>query len=256
MRYRTVLWIGNRDANEVRDAYETAEQCSFQLAYRPSLASAVDRPASDVDMIIVAAGDRAEISQSHLGELNRRHPSAKRMLLRSPLCSGVRLEGDSFFGDHRHNWLEAAEVLQQIIGSESAAPRSANCVAVIASNFGSAETLLQVAENAGCSAFWCRSESTLAVRGVDTVWWDDSFAIPTDAAGWTKRMTAMAACTNCKNTLAHVDHQRSPIDASSAGQRSRSRSRLTKPFPLELLSESLGSASNAKPTEHRLPEAA
>ncbi|KAA1258499.1 hypothetical protein LF1_10190 [Rubripirellula obstinata] len=245
LNYRTVLWIGDREANEVRGAYETAELCSSQLAYRPSLASAIDRPASDVDLMIVAASDRTPLSDASLTELNRRHPSAMRLLLQSPLCTGVHIAGDEFFGAQRHNWIEGTDVLRRMLSREDSPIQNSNCVAVIASNFSAAETLLQVAEDSGCSAFWCRSEGTLAIRGVDTVWWDDSYAVPTDTVGWTKRIEAMNACATsgtASQKIAHTwitnrVHWLQVHQAREAGVGLV----LTKPFPLELLSDSLGS---------------
>jgi hypothetical protein len=253
--YRTVLWIGDREANEVRGAYETAELCSSQIAYRPSLASAVDRPASDVDLVIVAAGDRRPLCCQSLNELKRRHPSAAKLLLQSPLCTAVSIEGDDFFGHDRHNWIEGTDVLRRMLHSDSRQTSTPRCIAVIASNFSAAEVLLQVAEDAGCSAFWCRNEGTLAIRGVDTVWWDDSFAVPTDTAGWTKRIKAMEPLESSETSSHHISHTwiTNRVHWLQVHQAKEAGVDLVliKPFPLHLLSESL----DAVPTAGAVPTA-
>lgn len=236
---RTVLWIGDRESDELRCAYQVAEMCASQLAYRPSLGSAIDRSASDVDLIIVATRDRSRLNAEHLDELNRRHPSAIRYLLRGPLCRGVRLAGDDFFGGRRCDWVDGAATLRNLIGERPRSSSDRKVVAVMASHYTAAQPLLDVAENANCGAVWCRCEGLFALRGVTHAWWDDSLAVPTDAEGWRKRMAAMGA-TPTNHSIHHTwvtnrVHWMQIQQAQQAGIGSV----LTKPFSLEMLLQSI-----------------
>jgi hypothetical protein len=210
-----------------------------QLAYRPSLGSAIDRSSSDVDLIIVATSDRSRLNVEQLDELNRRHPSAVRYLLRGPLCRGIRLAGDDFFGGRRCDWVEGAGVLRSLLGQRPQPTSDRKMIAVMASHYAAAQPLLDIAESANCSAVWCRCEGLFALRGATHAWWDDSLAMPTDTQGWRQRMAAMGA-TPTNHSIDHTwltnrVHWMQVQQAQQAGIGTV----LTKPFSLDLLLESI-----------------
>jgi hypothetical protein len=161
------------------------------------------------------------------------------------LCDGVRIPGDTFFGDHRYDWPQAAGVLQNLLGPIAIDSNAPRCIAIIASHLAAAEPLLEVAENSGCSAVWCRDEGGIAIRGIDQVWWDDSLAVPTDTSGWTQRLTAMQTPSSA-NAIKHtwITNRVHWLQVQQAKEAGVSLV-LTKPYPLQLLRQTIGSASDA-----------
>ena len=119
---------------------------------------------------------------------------------------------------------------------ESSSVTSSRVIAVIASHFAAAEPLLDIAQQSDCTAIWCRQPGDLAVRGVDTVWWDDSFAGPTDTSGWLARLQLMGTKATQHTWITNRMHWLQIDQAKQAGVGLV----LSKPYPVNLLLNSIG----------------
>jgi len=188
----TLLWIGDSASSDFHDAFQFCVSSVAQLALRRDLGEALQRPAANVDRILVAQSTRQPIDQRSIERLVTLYPEASFLNLLGTLCEGMRTPAGSVFDSNRHFWHRWNQVLPQWLGVRGKLPIQANrdrcSVAVVTSTYASGESLMDLAESAGATAVWCRGADTHRVRNVDVVWWDDSVAGPTSSHGWRQRI--------------------------------------------------------------------
>ena len=103
----TLLWIGSREPAVYRDAYAYCDCETTQVAYRSDLSSAIERPATDVKLIVLCCDNDSSERVTTFSELRRRHESADAVLLMGPLCAGSRPSPTTRFdapGIYWHQW--------------------------------------------------------------------------------------------------------------------------------------------------------
>ena len=232
---RSALWIGNRTSPEFRTAYQICESGASQIAYRETLSAAVDRNATDVGTIVLASSDRTPVNRVALKQLADRHPSADRYRLLGSMCEGMTRGYQDFFRDRELNWLDGtSELASRFVSYSISAPSRA--VAIVTSTFAAAEPLMEIAQHAGVAAVWTRQPNSSLIRGIDTVWWDDSIAGSTDLDGWESRLEMFGP-----SALRHVwltnRTDWAQIDVACRAGISRV---VTKPYRIEMLEASLG----------------
>lgn len=246
---RTILWLGERDPFEFKRSYLRCEAAAGQIAYRANMADAVDRPARDVALIVVVSTERSDLDAVGLDELDDRHSDCQRIRLLGPLCQGLTRQHDSFFGPHRYNWLAGVNVLHDLIGADANTVQlpdvNHKSVAVVASNYDAAEPLLELAEQMGATAVWMSQPDADRVRGINAVWWDDSFAGPANESMWRERIVGMRSDQATHTWMTNRAHWQEIEQARLAGVDHI----LEKPYSVDILLDSLqaeqGDQSNA-----------
>ena len=234
----TLLWIGDRSLPEFRDAYEIGESLASQIAYRQDLISTLDRPANDVGLIIHASNSRIDLDRKIWKQVESQYANAMRIRLRGPLCEGQRSSSELNFDRGTYDWREAAAAVNGCFAPASSNTRTdPPVVAVIAARYSIAEPLLDLAANCGAVSVWRRESGHADVRGVNVVWWDDSFAGPTDRLGWRERMASMGPSARHHAWLAQRPHWLQAEQARQAGVDVV----LGKPFSVDPLVEMLQS---------------
>ncbi len=213
----TLLWIGDRLLPEFCNAYEVGENLAAQVAFRPDLLSSLDRPANEVHRIVYASNTRVNFDDGLWKQVRCQYGNASTIRLRGPLTEGIGTEKQVDF-DEACDWREASEVIRSHFVSSPAFSCSGQpVVAVIASHYSAAEPLLELAESHGAVSLWRREPGLADVRGINMVWWDDSFAGPTDTQGWRDRMAAMGGSQVQHAWLAHRPHWLQTEQANQAG---------------------------------------
>ncbi|TWT49415.1 hypothetical protein Pla22_46110 [Rubripirellula amarantea] len=232
---QTLLWIGDRKLAEFENAFRVCEAHVSQIAFRGSLQEAVERRASGVGTIVVASSDRSPLALDSLAVLGQRHPDATRFHLRGPLCEGMTRGYQSFFGHNRFDWLDGEEELISQFSPDSLETPS-RTIAVVAANYSAAEPLLDIAEQLSVAAVWCREPNAKELRGVDTVWWDDSFAFAASTETWKRRIKLMGKRAEKHVWITNRNHAGHVHQAHQAGVGWV----VFKPYRIERLEASLG----------------
>ena len=256
----TVMWVGERDRTEFRDAYRFCEQHAAQLALRRDLADAVARPAAAVERIVVLCQNRQDLHRPLQLQLAECYPEASLVQLLGPLCAGAAPSRLEPFGTRRFYWHQANQVLPGWFRGglesrpEEPAPAVglARSVAVIASNDATAEPLLDLAASAGATALWCRRADRFRIRNVDLFWWDDSAAPPASADVWRERLGSVA--TGAPAAPRHAWLAGGPTaaqcrDALAAGVEAV----ITKPAQIHRLLETIQGARGGSAGAEHLP---
>ena len=246
----TLLWIGDRSLPEFRDAYEVGESLASQVAYRADLLSSLDRPASDVGLIVHASNTRDDLDIGLWKQMECHYTEASRLRLRGPLNAGLRSAKELNF-EGTHDWHEASEAVRSrfAIASDTVST-DPPVVAVIAARYSIAEPLLDLAARCGAVSIWRREPGCVDVRGVNVVWWDDSFAGPTDKLGWRERMASMGGSTMQHAWLTQRPHWLQTEQAKQAGVDLV----LGKPYAVDPLIEML--STEAVGASHEMAQAA
>ncbi len=242
----TLLWIGERDAPDFCDAYRYCEASSSQIAFRPTLEDARRRPASDVQRIVVARLDRSQLSPEEIELVSLRHANASWLALEGPLCGGAtrRLPNQPLsehcylhqWHQHLPGWLASG------VHSPNSPRQNINqslAVAIIASNYEVASTLMDLADTCACPSAWFRTPHSARMRNFDVVWWDDSTATEATSELWQQRLQPKRSSVFRKDSM-HVWLTNSTcwstIESAYAGGVACV---LTKPFQIDSLVETL-----------------
>ena len=194
--YGTLLWIGDRDSEVYRDAYEFCESHVSQLAHRPDLRAAIMRPATAVRTIVCCRDNDSSESLDLFQMICRLHDQAKAFLLLGPLCAGSRPSPTETFEVPSIRWHEWESLLPGYLrrcGWANQPVERPRSIAVIASSFANASALLTIASSGRASAVWCRPHQLSALRHFDEIWWDDSSMSGEDWEGLLNRQKAMRA---------------------------------------------------------------
>lgn len=212
----TLLWIGEREASDFRDAYRYCEATSSQVAFRSTLDDAYCRPASDVQKIIVARVDRSPTSSEEIELVASRHASASWLALEGPLCGGTtrRLPpNQSMSGQplsehcYLHQWHQHLPGwLARGVHSPNPPRQSIHhslSLAIIASNYEVASALMDLAETCGCPSAWFRTPHAARMRNFDVVWWDDTVATEATSEQWRQRLQPTRS-SMFRNDCVHV----------------------------------------------------
>ena len=250
----TLIWIGDRETTEFREAYRFCEDNVPQLALRRDLTDAVARPAGLVDRIVLARGWRHPITSTEVNALIATYPQASGLQLRGPLCEGDR--HDHAWAGERCGWQEWNQVLPgwlrgPMVTEVNDGDRTTTSVAVVAATLASADPLMDVIVGEGATAIWCPRPDAMRVRGVHAVWWDDSIAGPATACEWQQRLAGSGAAPDrCQ----HVWLVNGPRRAACTSARQGGVSLvLGKPFRIACLAETLatrdGGVSDSLPRE-------
>ncbi|TWU37799.1 hypothetical protein Q31b_45880 [Novipirellula aureliae] len=267
---QTLLWIGPRDAKELHEAYDFCERSASQIAYRHSIADAIQRPAMSVDRILFARINRAPFDWRFANTVLSKTDDIRAACLIGSLCDGVphnerfaisesnrlRLASSSadvnqkllLIKSHAWNqslpaWLDGTDVSQPIIATTK------KTVAVIAATFAAAEPILDLISDLGHSVVWIRSPESVRVRNIDQVIWDDSLASPATFQTWRHRTESVATQKNTK----HAWIASSPrIDQSDSARRAGVDLVLSKPFSCRALSQWLAEKESIREGGSRL----
>ncbi len=242
----TFLWVGEREAPDFRDAYRYCEASCSQIAFRSTLEEAHDRPASDVQRIIVARVDRSQPSFEEIERVARRHANASWLALEGPLCGGAtRRSPIQSLNEHccLHQWhqhLPAWFACDVDLSNARIHNLNQNLsLAIIASNPEVASALIDLAETCGCPSVWFRTPHSARMRNFDVVWWDDSVATEATSELWQQRLQPQRSHM-FRNDSVHVWLTNSTcwstIEHAYAGGVTRV---LTKPFRIDPLVETL-----------------
>jgi hypothetical protein len=242
----TLLWIGEREAVNFRDAYQYCEASVSQLAFRSTLQDASVRPASDVRRIIVARVDRTPISTEEIEPVARRHDGASWMAIEGPLCGGAtrRLLNQPLREFcYLHQWRQSLPswISHRQKPSSTSQPGVSTglSLAIIASNYEVASSLMDLADSCGCVSAWFRSPHPSRMRNFDNVWWDDSVATEATMGQW-QQNSRLAQSSAFRRESKHVWLTNSTCSsviqhALAAGVACV----MTKPFRIDALLETL-----------------
>jgi len=250
---QTLLWIGPRDAAELRQAYDYCERSASQIAYRQSIADAKRRPAMGVDRVLFTRLNRASFDWHFANSVLSESDEMRAACLIGSLCDGIPhnerfaiAESDrlriaspttsenqklKIIKSHAWNqslppWLHHAE------GGRSVSVITKKTVAVVAATFAAAEPILDLIGHLGHSGIWLRSPDSVRVRNIDQVIWDDSLASPATFQEWQSCPPLIAGS---KNT-SHAWIASSPrIDQTQLARRAGIDFVLSKPFDCNAL---------------------
>ncbi len=186
----TLLWIGERHGDEFAASYDQCEQFASQIAWRPDIDAAIARPASDVRCVLLAQTNRLSIESNRLNRLAEIYPNAARLNLLGSMCEGMCRTAEPYFGSQRHYWHRSNQVLPSFLAhwrSGQSSESRQRSVCVVAADFSTAQSLLELAESVGVTTVWSRTAHSIAIRNIDSVWWDDSVARPAISRVWSQR---------------------------------------------------------------------
>ncbi|TWU55145.1 hypothetical protein [Rubripirellula reticaptiva] len=214
-RSETLLWIGDRHSLDFANAYEFCESQSPQLAYRNNIQSALQRPAHDVGVIVLAQSQRQSPPDHLLRQLDAAHPNSSRLNLLGVLCEAITRSPLHGFDGVREPWHRWKEVLPELVGKGRDETAVAHSVLIVSSSIATAESLIDLACSADATAVWSRTPDAKGVRNIDAVWWDDSVAVPTSAHSWARR-TLMIPSGNRTAKQAWLVNSPRPQDLSNA----------------------------------------
>ena len=176
---QTVLWVGPRQHAEFCDALGQCESRAAQIALRSSIDNALRRPATDVDLIVVAKNDRSPESNDQITQLCKLVDCQNVILLCGSLMRPYKansvLQPLSW-----HQWNQRFPANS----SSNIGPKNPS-VAIVSSNYATADALMGIACDGGATAVWLRRYPTSTARNLDVVWWDDSVALTNS---WEKRI--------------------------------------------------------------------
>lgn len=175
--YGTLLWIGDRDSVVYCDAYDFCETQVSQLAYRPDLRAAIERPATAVRTILCCRDNDSAKSIDLFQTICRLHADAKAFLLLGPLCAGSRPSPSDLFDVPAIRWHEWQSLLPAYLrrcGWANQPAERPSSIAVIASSYSNASALLAIASSGQAPAVWCRPDQLATLCQFDEIWWDDS----------------------------------------------------------------------------------
>lgn len=241
----TLVWVGQWETPEFVAAYRFCSQRASQFAFRKDLRDYRQRRAAEARVLIVACQSN-QMDLSPLIDRDESHagPIAKFLLMGSQ-CAGQRphiadeFPGTSFYW-HRWNQFLPFQLTccgVSLLPSKNP-PRS---VAVVASQFASADPLMELASRFGAAVVWCRSGQSHQGHNFDAVWWDDSVARAGTTRQWQERISAMRS-----PRAQHVWITGTPTTTAIADARAAGVSCvLSKPFRLEPLEQIMGAGNSA-----------
>jgi len=196
----TLVWIGSRQHPEFSEVYRACEATVPQLAYRGSLAEALQRPAQQVGHLLISRSARTALVPEQWAALRARYPEAKWGCLLSSGCEGEMRTGDPWPDCSRfywHQWNQAG--LAWLAPQRPPLPAEGfrGCEApvfltVVAASLAQAEPWLDVAAGRQWAASWSRPGQTAPLRSLTHVLWDDSAAGPADRPTWQRRVARFA----------------------------------------------------------------
>jgi hypothetical protein len=197
----TLLWIGPRQHPEFSEVYRACEAIVPQLAYRSSLAEAIQRPAAQVGHLLFSRPERSALVPAEWHALRARYPEAKWGCLLSSGCEGEMRTGDPWPDCTRfywHQWNQVglawlAEDRLQLVSESLCGNDVPVFLTVVAASLPEAEPWLDVAAGRQWAASWIRPGQTAPLRSVSHVLWDDSAAGPADRRTWQRRENCMPA---------------------------------------------------------------
>ena len=175
--YGTLLWIGDRDSDVYRAAYEYCESHVSQLAHRSDLPTAIKRPSTAVQTIVCCQNNDSSETLELFRMICRLHDQANAILLLGPLCAGARPSPAENFDVPSIRWHEWESLLPRYLRrcgwtkQPATQPRS---IAVVASRYANASALLAIASAGQAPAVWSRPHQLPSLHGFDEIWWDDS----------------------------------------------------------------------------------
>ncbi|MGB7325751.1 MAG: hypothetical protein WBD31_12830 [Rubripirellula sp.] len=211
----TLLWIGDRHTLDFANAYDFCESQSPQLAWRNNIQSALDRPAQDVGVIVLAQSQRQSPPDHLLRQLDAAHPNSSRLNLLGVLCEAITRSPLHGFDSVREPWHRWKETLPELVRSDENKSVGSRSVLIVSSNIATAESLIDLAGTAGVTAVWSRTPDAKGVRNIDAVWWDDSAAVPTSAQSWARRTSRVPSGNHTAKQAWLVNSPR-PQDLSDA----------------------------------------
>lgn len=176
----TLLWIGPRRHRELLDCWRFCCQHAGQIAWRPSIAAALRRPAGHVRRILLARLVRAQPPPRLWHRLLQQYTAPQQdtaiLALLGSLCDGgARSEPPWPCPSIRFSrWQEVLPQWLQPCGADVAPIIPPRSLLVLADRFDTAEPLLDAADHAGIVATWQRRYLPSLHRGFEMVLWDDS----------------------------------------------------------------------------------
>ncbi|MEM8669208.1 MAG: hypothetical protein AAGG48_16920 [Planctomycetota bacterium] len=231
----TLMWIGPR-AREFAEPYEYCVSFAAQFAYRTDCEQALERRAVGVRGIVFARDDRSQLSLQSLEKLQRRYSAACCVHLLGAHSLGLR-SGSDLPAEERVSWDRWRCVFPQWLHQWGAAPIERSSVSrsivVVASNYVSAEPLIELADSMNASTGWIRSPDCGHLRNFDTVWWDDSIGTPVSVDQWRERIGSLTAANKSADHI-WITNTATPAQYSAAKQAGITKL-VTKPFEIESL---------------------
>jgi hypothetical protein len=165
----TCLWIGDHQSRWTRPIADACQSAYAQIAIRCDTDAALERGCQAVTRIIVARIDSRPFDLSAIETLGHRHPSARKIEIRGPLCEAFYRFANPVYEDGIHPWNTSASILKL-----DACEQPSRSILVVAPDLDMAAPLLQLAETAGAVATWLRTPDPAMVRGIEEIWWHDA----------------------------------------------------------------------------------
>ncbi|MEM0926201.1 MAG: hypothetical protein AAGJ83_09225 [Planctomycetota bacterium] len=190
--FGTLLWVGDRDAAEFRDAYDFCEAVVAQLAFRPNMTDAIRRPASAVRTLMLCLEHDTPLHREAFNALCERYPESKPLLLTGPLCAGSRPTPSQLYGCDAIRWdaweSELPAYLRRCGWANQPRPRSSS-IGIVASQAENAKALMVLASTGSIPVVWCRPDQLARVQNIEEYWWDDS---ATEGSSWEELLSRVS----------------------------------------------------------------
>ena len=244
-----VLWVGDHQHADTASAFEYCLRVASQVSLRRDVDDLLARPVSDISHAIYAATTGLVNLEIRLDQLSHLLGDAKLLMLRGNLCSPNR-NLTSIRRVASHQW---AQVIPAWLMKERESIRDTpvSSIAVLSSELGHAEPVLELAASHHVAAVWFRDLGSLSCRCFDAVWWDDSVAGPVSSRDWQTRIESWRDAT-CHLWVVGAPSPQQVLEAKRGGIGKV----ISKPYQLDYVTDCLGLAYNQRRKNHALVAAA
>lgn len=188
----TLLWIGPTAAAEAREAFAFCQNSVPQIATRPSVEAAFERPASDVGWIVHFRDCRRHVAAESLRGLIGRHAAARRMVLVSSNVAGEARTGTAWPGWQRVAWHAWNQWLPDWLhDGDPGVPTTETLAHLVADRYAAIESLFAGFRSAGVGCVWTPPDQVTRCAGATHVLWDAAAAPAVRPERWRSRLATI-----------------------------------------------------------------